>query len=145
MITNDYNSNILNNNYLNTNYKKNLGINDIDNKNLNGQKENCDTCENRKYKDESNDSSVSFKNATKLSPSAASQSVRRHEQEHVNHERAKALRENKEIISQSVTIKTSVCPECGTSYVSGGETVTVTKTKHLDDEDRRGQFIDVYI
>ena len=26
-------------------------------------------------------------------------------------------------------IKTAICPECGDSYVAGGETTTVTKTK----------------
>lgn len=141
MITNDYNTNLFNkNDYLHNDYNKNLN-----NKNIN-KKENCETCENRKYKDGSDDASVSFKNATKLSPAVASQAVRSHEQEHVNHERAKALKENKEIVSQNVTIQTSVCPECGTSYVSGGETITVTKTKPmLDDEARRGQFIDMYV
>ncbi len=143
MITNNYNSNIFNNdNYFNRNYHSSI--------NNNNQKNECETCENRKYKDGSDDAGVSFKSATKLSPSIASQAVSSHEQEHVNRERSKALKENKEVVFQTVTIKTSTCPECGTSYVSGGETRTITKGKNdnslnLDDEARRGQFIDMFI
>ena len=92
-------------------------------------KEECQTCKNRKYKDGSDDPGVSFKTAGKISPGNAASKVRGHEQEHVVRERAKANRENKQVVSQSVTIKTEICPECGKSYVSGGETVTVTKSK----------------
>lgn len=112
-------------------------------------KEDCETCENRKYKDGSDDEGVSFKTPTNISPGASSQAVRGHEMEHVNRERASAFREGREIVSQTVTIKTSNCPECGKAYVSGGVTKTVTKAKeeikNLDDEARRGQFIDTYI
>nr|WP_317356839.1 hypothetical protein [uncultured Tyzzerella sp.] len=140
MITNNFNSNINKNNYIYNNYNKKAN-----------NKEECETCENRKYKDGSDDAGVSFKTETKLSPAAASQAVHMHEQEHVNHERAKAAKEGREIVSQTVTIKTSTCPECGTPYVSGGQTKTITKaapekeTLNLDDEARRGQFIDKFI
>lgn len=89
----------------------------------------CETCENRKYQDGSDDPGVSFKNASKVDPSAAEAAVRGHEQEHVAHNRAKAKEENKEIVYQSVRIKHGICPECGKTYTSGGETVTVTRTK----------------
>lgn len=92
-------------------------------------KEECQTCKNRKYKDGSDDPGVSFKTAGKISPGNVASRVRGHEQEHVVRERAKANRENKQVVSQSVTIKTDICPECGRAYVSGGETRTVTKSK----------------
>ncbi|MDE7281790.1 MAG: hypothetical protein K2N36_08645 [Ruminiclostridium sp.] len=88
----------------------------------------CETCENRKYQDGSNDPGVSFKTASKVSGSAEA-AVRGHEYEHVNRNQAKAAREDKEIVYQSVTLSRAICPECGKSYVSGGETVTVTRDK----------------
>ncbi len=89
----------------------------------------CQTCKNRKYQDDSDDPGVSFKSATKVSPGAAGAAVRGHENEHVVRERAKAAREGREVVSQSVVIKTAICPECGKSYVAGGETTTVTRAK----------------
>ncbi len=98
---------------------------------MKGEKDDgkCETCENRKYQDGSDDPGVSFKNAAKVDPSAAEAAVRGHEQEHVSHNRAKAEKENKEIVYQSVRIKHAICPECGKNYVAGGETITVTRTK----------------
>ena len=87
----------------------------------------CQTCENRKYQDGSDDPGVSFKTATELSPEEAATAVRGHEMEHVIREQSKASREDREVISQSVTIKTAICPECGTVYTAGGTTRTVTK------------------
>ena len=118
----------------------------------------CQTCKNRRYQDESDDPGVSFKSATTISKGAAGAAVRGHEQEHVVRERAKAAREGKEVVSQSVTIKTGICPECGDSYVAGGETVTTTRLKpesqqnelaqkfdvgNPETETERGQFLDI--
>lgn len=89
----------------------------------------CETCKNRKYQDESDDPGVSFKTASKVGAGSAEAAVRGHEYEHVNRNQAKAAREGKEIVYQSVTIKRAICPECGKSYVSGGETKTVTREK----------------
>lgn len=89
----------------------------------------CETCKNRKYQDESDDPGVSFKTASKIGAGSAEAAVRGHEYEHVNRNQAKAAREGKEIVYQSVTIKRAICPECGKSYVSGGETKTVTREK----------------
>lgn len=89
----------------------------------------CKTCENRKYQDESDDPGVSFKSASKISSGSAEAAVRGHEQEHVTRNQAKAERENKEVVYQSVIIKRAICPECGDSYVSGGETTTMTRSK----------------
>lgn len=87
----------------------------------------CQTCAERKYQDGSDDPGVSFKTAAHISPDQAAAKVRSHEYEHVVREQAKAEREDKEVVSQSVRLHTSICPECGRSYVSGGVTNTVTK------------------
>lgn len=87
----------------------------------------CETCKNRKYQDGSDDPGVSFKTATKLSPEKAATAVRSHENEHVTREQAKAEREDRKVVSQNVSYHSAICPECGTVYVSGGTTRTVTK------------------
>lgn len=97
----------------------------------------CETCKNRKYQDESDDPGVSFKSASKISKGGAEAAVRGHEYEHVNRNQAKAEREGKEIVYQSVIIKHGICPECGDSYVAGGETTTVTRTKPQERTDER--------
>lgn len=86
----------------------------------------CKTCEQRKYQDGSDDAGVSYKTPTHIAPEQAGSAVRGHEMEHVTRERAEALREGKEVISQSVTMHTAICPECGKAYVSGGTTRTTT-------------------
>lgn len=86
----------------------------------------CETCKNRKYKDGSNEM-VSFKSAAHISPEAAASRVRSHEQEHVSNAYKKAATNNGKVISATVSIKTAICPECGRSYVSGGETNTQIK------------------
>lgn len=87
----------------------------------------CRTCKNRRYQDGSDDSGVSFQTPTRVDPKAAGAAVRSHEQEHVSRNKSKAEREGKEIVSQSVTIHTGICPECGKVYVSGGTTRTTIK------------------
>ena len=87
----------------------------------------CETCQNRKYQDGSNENDVSFKTASKISPEAASSAVRGHEQMHVQNAYQKAEQDNGKVISASVQIHTSVCPECGKTYVSGGTTRTQIK------------------
>lgn len=88
----------------------------------------CSTCSNRKYVDGSNDPSVSFKTPTSIEPDRAAAAVRGHEMEHVFNERAKAASEGKEVVSQSVLLKTGLCSECGRVYIAGGTTTTVTKS-----------------
>lgn len=63
----------------------------------------CQTCERRKYQDGSNDAGVSYKTPTHISPEQASQAVRGHEMEHVVREQAKAAREDRKVVSQSVS------------------------------------------
>ena len=93
----------------------------------------CQTCKNRKYQDGSDDPGVSFKTATSVAPEQAASAVRGHEQEHVVREQAKAQREDRKVVSQSVTIHTAICPECGDVYVSGGTTRTTTKANPVEE------------
>ena len=93
----------------------------------------CKTCENRKYQDGSNEQDVSFKSATKVSPEAAASAVRSHEQMHVKNAYQKAEKaENAKVVSANVSIHTSICPECGDTYVSGGTTRTQIKYSNED-------------
>jgi hypothetical protein len=87
----------------------------------------CQTCRNRKYVDRSGDSTVSFQSPTKVATGSAYTMVRAHEQEHVAHEQAAAREEGLTVVSQTVSIHTAICPECGRSYVSGGTTTTSTR------------------
>ena len=86
----------------------------------------CQTCKNRKYQDGS-DEMVSFKSAAHISPNAAGSRVRSHEQEHVSNAFKKAAMKGGKVMSASVSVRTAVCPECGRTYVSGGETNTQIK------------------
>lgn len=87
----------------------------------------CQTCKNRKYQDGSDDAGVSYQTPTKISPEKAATAVAAHENEHVVRNQAKAEREGKEIVAQSVSLHTAICPECGRTYISGGTTRTVTR------------------
>lgn len=89
----------------------------------------CQTCANRRYQDGSDDPGVSFKTASKVGPEGAEAAVRGHEYEHVYRNQAKAARENREVVYQTVHIKHAICPECGKNYAAGGETITVTRPK----------------
>ena len=90
----------------------------------------CETCKNRKYQDGS-DEMVSFKAPGHISPQASVATVMAHEQQHVSNAYSKAGENNGKVVSASVTLHTSICPECGRSYVSGG--VTNTAIKYIND------------
>lgn len=89
----------------------------------------CKTCEERKYQDGSDDPGVSYQTPTRIAPGQAAAAVRGHEMEHVVRENAKAQREERKVVSQSVTLHTAICPECGKAYISGGTTRTTTAAK----------------
>lgn len=89
----------------------------------------CECCRNRKYVDGSTDGSVSYQTPTHISPEDSAAKVMAHEHEHVFNEQLYAEQAGREVLSQSVQLDTSICPECGTSYVSGGMTTTVTAPK----------------
>lgn len=86
----------------------------------------CETCKERKYQDGS-DEMVSFKSAAHISPTEAPSAVRAHENEHVANAYKKAAEGDGKVLRASVTIKMAICPECGRSYVAGGETDTCIK------------------
>ena len=67
---------------------------------------------------------VSFKTAQHISPQAAASRVRGHEAEHVSNAYKDAAMNNGKVLQASVSIRTAVCPECGRTYVAGGETCT---------------------
>jgi len=89
--------------------------------------EECQTCKNRKYQDGSDEGNVSFKSPAHISPNAAGAAVRAHEAEHVSNAYAKAEKGDGKVVNASVSIHTSICPECGRTYVSGGTTNTTIK------------------
>lgn len=87
----------------------------------------CETCRNRRYQDGSDEADVSFKSPGHISPGASAARVMSHEQEHVANAYEKAEKGNGRVISANVKLQTAVCPECGRSYVAGGNTSTVIK------------------
>ena len=89
--------------------------------------EKCETCENRTYVDGSNENDVSFKTPGHISPEASAAKVSAHEYEHVRNALQEDKEEGKELISVSVSLKTAICPECGKTYVAGGETRTIMR------------------
>ncbi|MDR3020264.1 MAG: hypothetical protein LBU66_05100 [Treponema sp.] len=89
----------------------------------------CQTCKSRRYVDDSGDSSVSYQTPTHISPEESASKVMAHEREHVANEQAKADQNGRRVISQNVSLSTSLCSECGKIYVSGGVTRTVTADK----------------
>jgi len=102
--------------------------------------EGCQTCKSRKYVDQSSDSSVSYQTPTHISPDQAAGKVMAHEREHVTNEQAKAHREDREIVSQSVSLTYDTCPECGRHYVSGGTTRTTSVSKSNTENDFTGEM-----
>lgn len=94
----------------------------------------CKTCKERKYQDGSDDPGVSFKSPTHIAPDQSASAVRGHELEHVVRERAKAQSEGRRVISQSVTMQTGICPECGRVYTAGGVTRTTTAADSKPEE-----------
>lgn len=57
--------------------------------------------------------------------------VRAHEQEHVTNAYNKAAQNNGKVLSATVSLRTAVCPECGTVYTAGG--TTTTKISYRDE------------
>jgi len=103
----------------------------------------CNTCQNRRYVDKSDDASVSFQTPTSINPGMAAAAVASHEQEHVRNEQAKDHREDRQIVSQSVSLTYDTCPECGKHYVSGGTTRTTSISKSESDDSFEPQEISI--
>ena len=103
----------------------------------------CKTCAARTYKDQSGDSSVSFQTPTHVAPEMAASAVAAHEQEHVQNNAQNAQGEGMKATS-FVQIRTSVCPECGRIYVSGGTTTTYySKKQPSSGEEGKGLSVDI--
>ena len=85
-----------------------------------------------KVQDGSDEGNVSFKAAAHVSPQAAGAAVRAHEGQHVSNAYKKAAQDGGKVLQASVAIHTSVCPECGRTYVSGGTTTTKIKYSNED-------------
>ncbi len=100
--------------------------------------EDCETCSNRKYQDGS-DENVSFKTASHISPESAGSRVRAHEGEHISNAYKKAAQKDGKVLNASVAIHTSICPECGRTYVSGGVTNTMIKYSNEDNPYTKNQ------
>ena len=94
----------------------------------------CETCASRRYVDQSDDSSVSFQTPTYISPEQSAALVMSHEREHVANEQARADQEGNIVISQTIALHVSTCPECNRMYVSGGTTRTVTASDSDDNQ-----------
>ena len=92
----------------------------------------CETCRERMYQDGSDEGDVSFKAPGHISPEASASRVRAHEQEHVSNAYEKQAKGEGKVLSASVSLHTSICPECGRSYVSGGLTTTLIASEKPD-------------
>lgn len=120
---------------------------------INAQEE-CQTCKNRRYIDGSNESDVSFKTPTHISPQNSASMVRAHEQMHVANARQEGAKPDAELVSASVKLNMAVCPECGKAYMAGGLTSTTIKyseenpyernRKLLEGSFLKGSYIDAY-
>ncbi len=116
---------------------KDAGLSDAEIRGLkkSGQIE-CATCASRKYQDGS-DEMVSYKSATHISPGDSASRVRSHEQEHVANAYQKAREGGGKVLQASVSVKNSVCPECGRPFTAGG--VTHTKISYPVDRGAAGK------
>ncbi len=138
------------------------GITGVEDENKKGDRtgkvdksQECQTCKNRKYVDGSDEENVSFKTPGHIDPNNAAAVVSAHEGMHVANAVKEGNKENADLVSATVSLKTSVCPECGRTYVSGGTTNTTIKysesnpyeknRKLLEGSFLKGQVIDSYL
>ena len=119
--------------------KKSANPDDVKKPGRRSSPEECETCNNRKYQDGSDEGNVSFKAASHVSPESAASRVRAHENEHVSNAYKKAAKDNGKVVNASVTIQTAICPECGRTYVSGGLTKTSIKYSNEDNPYTKNQ------
>jgi len=100
----------------------------------------CETCSSRLYQDGSNENDVSFKAPGHIDPASSAGTVMAHEQEHVANAYEKASESGGKVLSATVTLHQSICPECGRSYVSGG--LTRTAISHGTEDSKSNPYID---
>lgn len=87
----------------------------------------CEACATRMYQDGSDENDVSFKAPGHIDPGSSAATVMGHEQEHVANAYQSANDKGGKVVSATVSLETAVCPECGRSYVAGGQTNTMIK------------------
>lgn len=102
----------------------------------------CETCNNRRYVDGSNEGNVSFKTPGHISPESSANVVAAHEQEHVANAINEGNKEGNRLISASVSLQTAICPECGRSYVAGGVTSTTIAYNESNPYERNRKTIE---
>ncbi len=78
--------------------------------------------------DGSNEGDVSFKTPGHIDPSQSYGRVMAHEKEHMANAREKTSGGDARLVSASISLKYGVCPECGRTYVAGGETRTLIES-----------------
>lgn len=103
----------------------------------------CQTCKSRKYVDGSDDAGVSFKTPQHVGASQSASAVIGHEMQHYSRETADAKLNGGEVVSASISIDRKTCPECGRSYVAGGQTRVTKrfdKDKKAESEYFKNQF-----
>ncbi|MEE3392152.1 MAG: hypothetical protein VZR00_01805 [Lachnospiraceae bacterium] len=107
--------------------------------------EECQTCKTRMYQDGSDEGNVSFKAPGHISPQASFGAVMGHEMEHVGNAIAEGSQPGAKLLSATVSLQVAICPECGTAYVSGGETrTTISYSSNPYDQGRKtieGSFL----
>lgn len=104
--------------------------------------EECETCKRRTYVDGSNEGNVSFKTPGHISPEASASVVKAHEYEHVSNAIKEGNKPDAELLNVSVSLRTAICPECGTVYVAGGE--TRTSIRHGSEQSAYEKMKDAY-
>lgn len=102
----------------------------------------CQTCKNRKYVDGSDEGDVSFKAPGHIDPGQSYATVMAHEQEHMANARQKTAGSDARLISASISLKFSVCPECGRTYVAGGTTNTTIEYSKSNPYDKGRKIIE---
>jgi hypothetical protein len=106
----------------------------------------CETCKSRTYQDRSSDGGVSMQSPTQLSPEEAASAVMSHEREHAARDAAQAKSEGRDVIYNNIRLFSSICPECGKTYISGGQSQTVTEKKPEEQQgllQQPGQLMDI--
>jgi hypothetical protein len=121
---------ILTNPYTSANYNRNRPETLADEaKSPDDSAKGCETCDNRRYRDVSNDGSVSMQSPTKIAPEDSASAVAAHEQEHIRNDRLSAESEGREVVAQYVRLMNAICGECGKTYVAGGSATTISASK----------------
>lgn len=89
--------------------------------------EGCNLCNSRRYVCSTGETSDGT--STIIPGKQSNLRVQHHEAQHLHQARIKAVQEGRVVVSQDIHLQHAICPECGGSYVSGGQAVTRTLSK----------------